>query len=130
MHRFHFGSAVLPQPRHFRNDSFDIQLLISGLSCVPKSVTWNASSRIMYPPWGFSVVICDESRQYHLNLSIDSPGLTRSMTTPIVSANLTGLCGTLGGNKNIEPSSMIISLNSPLSTTFKHMEPFQWDESA
>lgn len=91
---------------------------------MPRSVTWNDSSRMIAPPFGLSAVTCEGFLQYHLSLSMDLLGLTRSMTTPIVSANLTGLWGVFGGSKNMEPSSMIMSLNSPLSTTLRHMDPW------
>ena len=55
----HFASATVPHSGHLRIDSLLIQFWMTGLSCVPKSVQWNASSRMIV---GFS---CFPDLQYH-----------------------------------------------------------------
>lgn len=44
---YHLASAVIPHSLHFLRSSFSIQFRMSGLSWLPRSVTWNASSRMM-----------------------------------------------------------------------------------
>lgn len=153
----YLGSATTPQPGHFLRSAFSCQFRMSGLSCVPRSVTWNTSSRIID---GLS---CFPERQYHRNRSgcsrylvftsclegtsapCDASGRTRSITMPTVLVNRTGLCGVLAagmhtlerpeqqaarisapGNKNISPSSISMSRNSPSSTTRKSILPLCW----
>ena len=42
----HFASATAPHSEHFRIASLFIQFWMTGLSCVPRSVQWKASSRM------------------------------------------------------------------------------------
>lgn len=77
-------------------------------------------------------------------LPLESFGRIDSMTMPIVFAYRTGLCGVLPeeqgvngtvyevkmkhlpGSRNISPSSITISLNSPSSTTLSSIAPLCW----
>jgi hypothetical protein len=106
----YLAAAIIPQAGQRRLSSSVIQRSISGLSCVPRSVTWKASSRMMV---GTS---CTGARQYHRKRSISvfnffnfyfvrgnphsyipmaASGRTRSITIPTVSAKRTGLWGVL-----------------------------------
>ena len=46
-HQPHFASATAPHAPHRRTAASCIQFWMSGLSCVPRSVQWNASSRMI-----------------------------------------------------------------------------------
>lgn len=59
----YMAAATAPHSGHLRTDSSCIQLAIRGFSCVPRSVTWNASSRMI------TGVACVDSLQYHRNRS-------------------------------------------------------------
>ncbi len=101
-------------------DSLLIQFWITGLSCVPRSVQWNASSRMIV---GFSCLPdlqyqrrrsdspCHKQTEWNVGgggarrptergLPIEPSGRTRSTTIPMVFANRTGLCGVLAMKRN------------------------------
>lgn len=52
--------------------------------------------------------------------------LLRSITSPIVSANLCGEWGVRGGSRKTSPSRMWISLKRPRSRTLSTISPFSW----
>jgi len=80
----------------------------------------------------------------YCGLPLESFGRIDSMTMPIVLAYRTGLCGVLPerqgvngtvyemkmkhlpGSRNMSPSSITISLNSPSSTTLSSIAPLYW----
>lgn len=153
---YYLASATMPQDLHLLTSSSLIHFSITGLSCVPRSVTWNESSWMMVGSvcvgegqyqrrrskgiWKIVITIGCGRKKYTPTVPV---GRTRSMTNPIVSAKRTGLWGVLAmerslliyplaeslyppGNKNISPSSILISLNIPSSTTRKSIPPLYW----
>ena len=98
---------------HLRMDSFAIQFWMTGFSCVPRSVQWNASSRMIVG------AECAPDLQYQRRRStsaqsrerqgqtarargrryapMEPSGRTRSTTIPIVFAKRTGLWGVFAG---------------------------------
>lgn len=105
--------AIVPHFLHFLLSSLSLKSLTAALICVPRSVQWKeASSTISWQFW-----------QYHRRRSCESPGRGCSITMPTVLAKRTGLCGVLGGRRNISPSPMMMSRKFPSSTTFSIMAP-------
>ena len=101
--------------------SSPVNATTAALTCVPRSVQWNALS-------------CTTSRQawqYQRRRSRLRSGRGCSSTIPTVEEKRMGLCGVLGGRRNISPSRMGTSRkvgSGPVesSTTLSSMLPRYW----
>lgn len=105
----YFASAMAPHSLHFLSSEVSIHFVMIGFSWVPRSVTWSCSSRIMVGLVWLEALQYQRRRSVTRTIShilrmqwmrwpVASSGRTRSTTRPIVSANLTGLCGVLAEN--------------------------------